>query len=295
MSIYDSVCVLMGGPSGEREVSLASGKAAVDGLREAGYQVTEVDVTGHIVEVPADTDVVFIALHGKYGEDGGVQAELSARGIPYTGSDEAASRLAFDKALSKQVMAEASIRTPDCQVLKAGDPLSMPLPVMIKPVREGSSLGAHRVLSDDQVEAALDDAFTYDDRVLAEAFIEGRELTVGIVGDSLLPVVEIVAPDNLYDYRAKYTSGASEYHVPASIEPECEKTCKSYALKLFDALGCRGFARVDMLLAESGDVYVLELNTIPGFTETSLLPKAAAAAGVSFADLCDRIVRMAAC
>ena len=295
MSKYEHVCVLMGGPSAEREVSLASGRAVAEGLREADYRVTETEVNDCSVDVPGDTDVVFIALHGKYGEDGGVQAELSRRGIPYTGSKAEASRKAFDKELTKHAMAELDIQTPAYEVLRPGQTCSMARPLMLKPAREGSSLGAHRVLNDDQLEAALADAFKYDDRVIAETYISGHELTVGIVGDVVLPVLEIVAPDNLYDYQAKYTSGACEYVVPAQIAEHYGKLCQSYALKLFDGLGCQGFARIDMLTSNSDVVYVLELNTIPGFTKTSLLPKAADAAGIPFADLCDRIVRMAAC
>jgi D-alanine-D-alanine ligase len=291
----EHVCVLMGGPSAEREVSLTSGKAVAAALRESGYRVTEVDVQDCSVDVPGDTDAVFIALHGKYGEDGGVQTELSRRGIPYTGSGAEASHKAFDKALTKQAMVEMKINTPASAVLRQGDVCTEALPLMVKPVREGSSLGAHRVFHAEDLAPALADAFQYDDRVLAEAYISGRELTVGILGSQVLPIVEIVAPDQVYDYRAKYTSGTSEYRVPASVGDACEGKCRSFAYTLFDGLDCRGFARVDMLVNDSEDVYVLELNTIPGFTETSLLPKAAEAAGIPFVDLCDRIVRMAAC
>jgi D-alanine-D-alanine ligase len=295
MSVIRTVAVLMGGPSDEREVSLASGRAVAEGLRESGFDVLEIDINGRILVLPDGIDAVFIALHGAFGEDGGIQAELSKRGIPYTGSNAEASRKAFDKITCKQIMAANDIPTPAYEVLKIGKTCSMGLPVVIKPARQGSSIGIHLVSEDSGMEAALADAFLYDEQVIAEKYIEGRELTVGIVADEILPIVEIDAPDTWYDYGAKYSDGTSQYFVPAPLDETCRRTCEGYARSLYRAVGCRGLARVDMRYSSDGSVYVLELNSIPGFTETSLLPKAAVHAGMSFNQLCDRVLRTAAC
>ena len=171
----------------------------------------------------------------------------------------------------------------------------MDLPVVVKPARQGSSIGVHRVLEDSALDGALSDAFLYDERVIVETYVEGRELTVGIVADEILSVVEIDAPDTWYDYGAKYSDGTSRYLVPAPLDEELRRECQEYAQRLYEAVGCRGLARVDMRYSSDGKVYVLELNSIPGFTKTSLLPKAAGHAGMSFDQLCDRILRTAAC
>ncbi len=288
-----NVAVLMGGFSQEREVSLNSGSAVARGLRAAGHQVTEIDVVNEAFTRPRGTDVVFIALHGIYGEDGGVQARLEKMGVPYTGSDQAASRLAFDKALAKQTLIQAGIMTPVFEILRQPEARTLPLPVVVKPVRQGSSFGVHHVTSDAEWQAAFNDAAAYDDEVLVENYINGRELTVGIVGNEILPVIEIRAPNNNYDYHAKYTKGATAYLVPAPLEADLTHHCQTLSQRTFQALGARGFGRVDLRLSDDGILYVLELNTIPGFTETSLLPKAAVAAGIPFADLCDRILKLA--
>lgn len=295
MSAIQTVAVLMGGPSHEREVSLASGRAVAEGLREAGFDVREVDVNGRILDLPEGIDAVFIALHGAFGEDGGVQAELSKRGIPYTGSNAEASRKAFDKVTCKQIMTSKGIPTPAYEVLRISEPCTMELPVVVKPARQGSSIGVHRVCEASELDAALSDAFLYDEQVIVETYVEGRELTVGIVVDEILPLVEIDAPDIWYDYRAKYSDGTSRYLVPAPVDEKCRRECEDYARSLYEAVGCRGLARVDMRYSSDGSVYVLELNSIPGFTKTSLLPKAAGHAGMSFNQMCDRILKTAAC
>lgn len=287
-----SIVVLKGGPSEEREVSLRSGAAVAEGLRRAGYEVREIDVTGYEVSIPAGVDAVFIALHGTFGEDGGVQEMLDAIGMPYTGSGAAASRAAFDKVVSKRLFVEKGIATPDYEVLHSGDTRSLSLPAVVKPSRQGSSIGVHKVFEEEGWDDAFRDALSYDEDVVVEAYISGRELTVGIVDGQALPVVEIAAPDDWYDYEAKYTKDAgTRYLVPAPIDEESSNSCRALAAAAFDALGCAGFGRADFRMSEAGEHYLLEMNTIPGFTETSLLPKAAAEAGMSFSELCDRIVQ----
>lgn len=282
----------MGGPSSEREVSLRSGHAVATGLRDAGYDALEVDLPGHEIDLPADVEAVFIALHGTFGEDGDAQAILDSQGVPYTGSGAAASRAAFDKILSKRAFDKDDIATPTYEIVRAGDKRQLDLPVVVKPPRQGSSIGVHRVTNESEWEAAMADALIYDDEVLVESYIEGRELTVGIVDGEVLPLVEIAAPDAWYDYEAKY-GGGSRYLVPAPVEKDVADRCCDLAIRTFKALGCRGFGRVDFRVETAGRPYTLELNSIPGFTETSLLPKAAGAAGMSFSELCDKIMQTA--
>lgn len=293
MKRYQQVAVLMGGPSAEREVSLRSGAAVAEALRGAGYTVATVDVTAHALDIPAGTQAVFIALHGTYGEDGGVQAELTRRGLPYTGSPAEASRIAFDKELTKRVALAHGVPTAEFEVLGPGAARTLPLPVVVKPACQGSSIGVHRVEQDADWAAALADALRFDTRAIVERFIPGRELTIGVLDELVLPAVEIVAPDGWYDYGAKYTRGACRYLVPAPLEPATLEACRRHARTTYDALGCRGMARVDFRLQPDGALFLLEVNTIPGFTETSLLPKAAAEAGIPFATLCERILNRA--
>ena len=291
---YNRVAVLFGGPSAEREVSLRSGRAVAKGLAAAGYRCVPVDLPGHELSLPAGSEAVFIALHGEYGEDGQVQAGFDRQGMPYTGSGSQSSYRCMDKRESKRVFRAEGIPTPDYEVLAEGEARSLSLPLVVKPVAQGSSIGVHRVCTDAEWAPAMADALTHGAQVLVEAFIPGRELTVGIVDGDVLPVVEIIAPDAWYDYRAKYTKGQTRYVVPADLDAATTDTCRELAWRAFRALGCRGFGRVDFRLSPAGAPYVLEINTIPGFTETSLLPKAAASAGIGFADLCDRIMNTAA-
>ncbi len=283
----------MGGPSAERDISLKSGAAVAKGLREAGYTVSEVDVTGHGVQVSDGVEAAFIALHGEYGEDGGIQAELDGMGLPYTGSGPASSRLSFDKLLTKQVLAQHGLPTAPYEILADGEGRTFSLPVVAKPLRQGSSIGVNIVDREDDWEEALADTREYGAEVMVEAFIEGAELTVGVVDDEALPVVRIDAPAGNYSYKAKYTKGVTRYVVPADIDSELAGRCRELGLRTFRAFDCRGFARVDMRATPGGDLFILELNSIPGFTETSLLPMAAAEAGMGFAVLCDRIMRTA--
>ena len=284
----------MGGPSRERDVSLRSGKAVSGGLREAGYDVVDVDVTGHDLDLP-DVDAVFIALHGAFGEDGQVQGILDDLGMPYAGSGVEGSRNSMDKVLTKRIFDDAGIPSPAYEVLCADSPLTMPLPVVVKPASEGSSIGLHRVMTEDVWGASFADALKYDEHVLVEEYISGRELTCGIVDGRTFPVVEIVAQDGWYDYGAKYTTGKTEYLAPSPVDGSVSKRCRELTEATSDALKCSGFGRVDFRLSADGALYVLEMNTIPGFTETSLLPKAAACDGVSFSELCAMIIETASC
>jgi D-alanine-D-alanine ligase len=289
---FKKVAVLMGGPSAEREVSLRSGAAVARGLRAAGYAVDEVDARDGSLKFHADVEAVFVALHGTFGEDGEVQAQLRARQMPYTGSGAEASRRAFDKLQSKRVFVEAGIPTPEYAVLTAVAACPLPLPVVVKPTRQGSSIGLHCVRAESDWAAALADALRYGP-VLVERFIPGRELTVGLLGDAALPVVEVRAPEGWYDYGAKYTQGRTDYLVPAPLTGAQTLRCQDLARRVFQSLDCRDLGRVDFRLSPTDELFVLEMNTIPGFTQTSLLPKAALAAGIDFAALCDRIMQRA--
>jgi len=286
------ISVLMGGISAEREISLASGKAIADALESRGYNVSRVDVTSETFDIPDGTDLAFIALHGTFGEDGDVQAYLSKKGVPFTGSDEKSSRMAFDKVLSKQCFEKYAVNTARYEVLRRGQPRTLPLPVVVKPPRQGSSIGLTKVTKEEDWLPAVDEAFKFDDEIMVEVFIPGRELTVGIVGQEVLPIVEIRAPQGNYDYKAKYTKGMTEYLCPAPLDESTTRMCQQLAWKAFEALKSSGMGRVDIRLTDEGDPYVLELNSIPGCTETSLLPKAAKAAGISFAELCEKIVQL---
>jgi D-alanine-D-alanine ligase len=291
---FHRVAVLKGGPSSEREVSLASGAAVATGLRTAGYTVAEIDVTTREVDVPPGTEAVFIALHGAFGEDGALQELLRDKGIPYTGSGPESSRLSFDKRLSKKVFREQGVPSPPFEILRIGQGRSLSLPVVTKPPLQGSSIGIRRVFREEEWPPAMEEAARFDAEVLVEQFIEGSELTVGIVCGEVLPIIEIRAPGGYYDYGAKYTRGRTEYLVPAPIPEATARQCQDYAMQVYRAMDCAGMARVDIRLRPDGQPYVLELNSIPGFTETSLLPKAARAAGIEFPALCDRIMQSAA-
>ncbi len=291
---FQKVSVLMGGFSAEKEISVRSGQAVARGLRARGYEVAEVNLLSPAFELPRGTDVVFVALHGEYGEDGGVQAELERRGVPYTGSGPASCRVAFDKRLTRERLQARGLPVAPGRVLGApAGRCPLPLPVVVKPTRQGSSVGCHRVFREEEWPAALRDALGHGE-ALVEAFIPGRELTVGVVGERVLPVIEIRAPDGYYDFRAKYTAGVTEYLCPAPLAPAEAERVGALGGEVFRALDARGLGRVDIRMTPEGGCFVLELNSIPGFTETSLLPKAAAAAGMGFPELCERILNLAA-
>ena len=253
-------------------------------------------------------DVVFLGLHGGAGEDGTIQALLDLAGIPYTGSGHLASALAMDKDLSKHLFRRAGVPTAEWVMAEApagkeGDRegkrfraetiQTLKLPVVVKPSKQGSTVGLSVVKKDDQLAGAIAEAFRYDDEVMIEAFVPGRELTVGILGDEAMPVGEIIPKHEIYDYECKYQPGMAVEEFPAKISPEQTRRAQDFARRAFDALKLRGCARIDFRMAEDGEMYCLEANTLPGMTQTSLIPQAAAAAGIDFPELCERIVMLA--
>lgn len=286
------VAVLLGGPGSEREVSLRSGAAVARALRSLGAIAEEIDVKDSNFSLPAAIDLAYNMIHGTFGEDGQIQEILERRGVPYTGEGIVGSRLAFDKILSKRRFDEHGVPTGRWQVITAGESPRFELPFVVKAPRQGSSVGVHIIKDSASLPAALEDCFRFGDEVVVEEFFPGRELTVGILGDVALPVIEIVPREGFYDYEHKYTKGASEYFVPAAIGDEATEAVQHAALSAKRALGLEIYSRVDVILASDGRLNVLEINTIPGMTETSLLPKAAAAAGLDFPSLCERIASL---
>ena len=324
------VAVLMGGRSSEREISLRTGQGVAQALRNLGHDVTSVDaadgavltagqeestarpraadlalpVSGMLaaVQSPAVTgaDVVFIALHGTYGEDGTIQAALELAGKTYTGSGVLASAIAMDKAMSKRVFEREAIPTPHWVVLESGVPgsnvdtsLLGGYPLVVKPNAEGSTVGLTIVKHPSELNAALEKAGRHDSQILIEQYIEGREVTVAVVGEEAYPVVEIEPKSGFYDYEAKYTKGMTTYTCPAELEKEEARLLRELAVECAGALGCRGVVRVDFRIDEDGEPWVLEVNTVPGMTPTSLVPMAAKAKGLSYDQLVGRIVDMA--
>lgn len=295
------VAVLAGGPGSEREVSLASAKGVVGALEGRVGTVTLVDVRGPGFELPAGTDLAFNVIHGTFGEDGQLQAELESRGVPYTGARRTSSETAFDKVLSKRRFLEAGVLTPVSEVIfasKTSDvPGSIGIPCVVKPPREGSSVGVHLVRSPGEWAAAFADAAKYSDDLLVEELVAGKELTVGIVGDEVLPVIHIQPRSGFYDISNKYPwmtgKGGTDYFCPADLAEAVTQAVQTEALKAHQALGIEIYSRVDVLLRESDSTpFVLEVNTIPGMTPSSLLPKAAAAIGMDYASLCLKIIEI---
>jgi D-alanine-D-alanine ligase len=290
------IAVLMGGPGSEREVSLASGKAVLKALLGLGLDAVAVDVTGTSIDLPAGTGLAFNLIHGTFGEDGRLQQILEDMGVPYTGAGVESSRRAFDKNLAKAAFTAAGVPTPKAEILnvaKGPQSPSFPAPFVVKAPRQGSSVGVHIVRDPAMAAAAIADAAQYGDDILVEEFIEGMELTVAILDDRPLPIVHIIPPEGVYDMASKYPwlSGAqgSQYICPADLDEATTHAVQQAALAAHRALGVEIYSRVDVLLDSHGRPYVLEANTIPGMTETSLLPKAAAAAGIDFPNLCLKI------
>ena len=291
-----NITVMLGGPSAEREVSLNSGAGVAKALRSLGHSITEVDPKNGTFTLPKKTDAVFLALHGTYGEDGVVQQQLEKLGVPYTGCDSEASRVAFDKVLTKQRCIDAGIPTARFVVVETEKmpwPMGWQPPVVVKPVRQGSSVGLQFVERVADWSDALREAFRYDSQLLAEEKILGRETTVGILADAPLPIVEVRPKSGSYDYRNKYTAGNTDYFCPAEFDAATTRAIQDAALGAFRAIGGRDYARVDVMVRPGGEPIVLEVNTLPGMTETSLLPKAAAAAGINYAELCQRMMDLA--
>jgi D-alanine-D-alanine ligase len=289
--------VLCGGLSAEREVSLRTGEAVCAALCDRGHDAQRlfVDRDLDLMLRQVRIDVAFIALHGRHGEDGCVQGLLEMLGIPYTGSGVLASALAMNKVKSKEIFRLHNLPTPPYYVLHAEDSIrdahaGFGFPAVVKPCGEGSSVGVAIVDDMDQLEAACEAAFRLDDEVLVERYIDGKEVSVAVLGDKALGAIEIVPTNRFYDYGAKYTSGRSEYHMPARVTPERYRGLLAQAEAAHRALGCSGATRVDMMVSERGNEYLLEVNTVPGMTPTSLLPKIADYAGYDFGALVEEML-----
>ncbi len=307
MANFGKIGVLAGGPSNEREISLISGRAVYNALKESDTDVTFIDIVNiysakEQIE-KAGIELAFIALHGRFGEDGTVQSMLEDMNIPYTGSGPAASRLAIDKIVSREIFLKNGLAVPRGKTLaKDSFDLSkvnsvyeeMGFPLVVKPQFEGSSIGISIAVDRDQLSDAINLAFNYGDNIIVEQYVKGRELTVGILAEEPLPVIEIVAAEKFYDFNAKYQSDSTKYVLPAPIRDGDYKQAQANGIRAHRLLGCRSFSRVDMILNEDQDkIFLLEVNSIPGFTSHSLLPKAAAHVGISFNQLCLKIVELA--
>ena len=301
------VAVVYGGPGEEREVSLESGEAVAGALESEGFPVRRVvigDTLGpYLYELRWDADVAFIVLHGRYGEDGTAQALLASAGICYTGSGPAASRAAMDKAKAKRFFQGAGLKTPKYHVVEtisdreAREEISaagLEVPLVVKPASSGSSVGVTIVREAAGLVPALEEARRYGPRVIVEEFIAGREVSVAVLEHETLPVCELVTSREFYDYEAKYEDDETQVVCPAELDAETARRTSGAALRAFRSLGCRDFGRTDIILGADATPWVLEVNTIPGFTSHSLVPRAAKAAGVEFGELCARIVSLAA-
>lgn len=291
--------VLLGGLSSEREVSLRTGEAVLAALRERGHDALPiyVDRDVDVALRQEKIDVAFIALHGRWGEDGCIQGLLETLGIPYTGSDVLASALAMHKGKAKELFRLHNLPTPAYYSLTAADLSDLAgvhgdfgFPCVVKPIREGSSVGVTICQTAEDLGPAVERALCFDDEILVERFIAGREVSVAILEDRAIGAVEIAPRAGFYDYANKYTRGATEYFVPPRLSPERYRGVLAQALRAHTALGCRGATRVDMMVSDSGNEFILEVNTVPGLTPTSLLPKIADVAGISFGELCEMML-----
>ncbi len=303
---FGRIGILMGGASTEREVSLKSGRAVYTALKQAGLDVGVIDIKTEDVKEniklikSQKINCAFIALHGRFGEDGQIQKILEKLKIPYIGSGVKASSLAMDKTASRKIFKKAGLNVPRYIVLDKPCYDTMDLskaglffPLVIKPATHGSSIGLSIIDKEEDFKKAVDLAFTFDERIIIEEYIKGKEMTVGILGKRALPVIEIIPKKMFFDYEAKYKPGMTSYVVPARIEEKVAKRLKRAALKAHKLLGCFGCSRVDMILNKSGRPFVLEANTIPGLTNTSLLPKAAKSIGIGFNELCLKLIKLA--
>jgi D-alanine-D-alanine ligase len=291
------VGVLFGGLSAEREISQLSGAAICKTLQERGYAVTpiEADAYGTWMSQVRETDVVFIALHGKLGEDGTVQGVLELLGVPYTGSGVLASALAMNKPMAKRVWQVYGLPTPAWQVIEKDGSwdLALSYPVVVKPSAEGSSVGVSIARSEETFHSGLAEAFRYDRQALVETYIPGKEVTVGILGEQALGAMEVIAKGEFHSYEVKYTAGREEFLLPAPLSPTVYDRVMQIALAAHQALGCSGYSRVDTRVNERGEVFLLEVNSLPGFTALSYLPRIAEYAGLHYGDLVEAILQRA--
>ncbi len=296
------VGVLCGGPSAEREISIRSGKAIHEALLSQGFSVLLVELSANGERIPdeikrADLDYAFIALHGPFGEDGTIQEILEELKIPYTGSWVEASRYAMDKASCRLRWLAAKLPVPKSILVEPINALvrsrELPFPLVVKPVAQGSSYGMSIVDEPEELSKAVQEAARYGEQILLEEYLPGPELTVGILGDQPLPVIQVIPKRRFYDVIAKYTPGMTEYLVPAPLPSEITQRAQELAKAAHNTLGCRSFSRVDMILVPQRGLVLLEINTIPGMTATSLLPKAAKAAGIDFSELCRQMLSSA--
>ena len=294
---FGKVAVLMGGPSAEREVSLKSGNAVLAALKRRGIAAHGIDADKSTLRLLEDGrfDRAFIALHGRWGEDGVIQGALEVLDIPYTGSGVLGSALGMDKMKTKFLWTAAGIPTPEYAVLESGTDLNkvaarLGLPAFVKPAREGSSLGVSKAKTAAELKTAWEAAAKFDDQVIAERFIDGAEITCGILGDQALPLIKIETDREFYDYEAKYLLDTTRYLCPCGLPVEQEREIQQLARRAFATLGCSGWGRVDFMLDRAGRAYALEVNTVPGMTDHSLVPKAAKQAGIEFDELVVRIL-----
>jgi len=292
-----AIALLMGGPGSEREVSITSGKAVLEALQQEGFtNVTPVIVDSESPAIPAGTELCYNIIHGTYGEDGGLQSYLEKLGLPYTGAGSETSRKCFDKVLTKEAFVAAGVPTPASEVITADQLPSIPVPCVIKPPCEGSSVGVQIVKEAAELAPAVAEAGKYGKDLLVEEFIQGKELTVAIFNGEALPVIHICPRSGFYDMNNKYPSlyggAGSDYICPADISEEETQAVQQAALAAYNALNVEVYGRVDVLLTDDGKPYVLEINTIPGMTSASLFPKAAKAVGISFGELCTRIAEI---
>lgn len=297
---FGKVAVLLGGRSAEREISLQSGLAVLDALRRSGVDAHPFDPAEQALEelVHQGFKRAFIALHGRFGEDGTIQGVLEWLGLPYTGSGVMASALAMDKWRTKLIWQATGIQSPRYELLQADSNFeqvaeTLGLPLIVKPAREGSTIGLSKVHHRQDLAAAYQLAAQHDGLVIAEEFIAGKELTVAILGETSLPVVRIEITGELYDYQAKYFSNETKYFCPSGLPEELESAIQGQALRAYQVLGCQGWGRVDLILTQTNQFYFLEANTSPGMTSHSLVPMAARTAGISFEDLVLRILDLA--
>jgi D-alanine-D-alanine ligase len=293
------IAVAMGGPGSEHKVSMATGEAVLKALLDEGCDASKLVVDSHEIVAPNGVGLVFNTIHGTFGEDGEFQKQLEDQGVAYTGAGSVSSLLAFDKVASKKRFIEKGVPTPASETVDCSNGVQMPkmsLPYVVKPPREGSSVGVHIVRTEEEAAAAMADAAQYGDEVLVEQFVEGKELTVGVVDGEVFPVVHIAPRSGFYDMSNKYPwmtgEGGTDYYCPAELSDELTQKVQEAALAAHQALGVEVYSRVDVLLDADGNPYVLEANTIPGMTESSLLPKAAKEAGYPFGKLCLKIAEV---